>query len=232
MIEREQAPLTTHRTSRITHHARKPNFSKWLSRVFCVRPDTAHTNLEQSPRHCERSAAVHDCAFSAMDRRTSFAMTNQGRIHGKFSASGPIPHTNHEPSPRHCERSAAVHDCAFSAMDRRTSFAMTNQGRVHGKLLTDAVGHGLHTRLEAALGAAHARHHDVHGHSSHRPVRYMANKGLIGLGCSAAHFCRGRDRCGCAAWSRPERNSTTALATARATLRASSCTASSRSSAS
>ena len=29
--------------------------------------------------HCERSAAIHDCAFSTMDRRTSFAMTNRGR---------------------------------------------------------------------------------------------------------------------------------------------------------
>ncbi|WP_293469311.1 hypothetical protein, partial [Polaromonas sp.] len=29
--------------------------------------------------HCERSAAIHDCAFSTMDRHTSFAMTNRGR---------------------------------------------------------------------------------------------------------------------------------------------------------
>jgi phospholipid N-methyltransferase len=43
---------------------------------------------------------------------------------------------------------------------------------------------------------------------------------------------RGRDRFGCTAWSRPARNSTTAFVTARATLRASSCTGPSRSSAS
>jgi hypothetical protein len=47
-------------------------------------------------RHCEHSAAVHDCAFSMMDRHTSFAMTNRG-------------------VNRHCERSAAVHDPAFFA---------------------------------------------------------------------------------------------------------------------
>jgi hypothetical protein len=53
-------------------------------REFSVSGPIPHTNLEQSPRHCERSAAVHDCVFAAMDRRTSFAMTNRGgAAHGK-----------------------------------------------------------------------------------------------------------------------------------------------------
>ena len=29
-------------------------------------------------RHCERSAAIYDCAFSTMDRRASLAMTDEG----------------------------------------------------------------------------------------------------------------------------------------------------------
>jgi hypothetical protein len=41
-----------------------------------------HLLDEKGPKlnfcHCERSAAIHDCAFSAMDRRASLAMTNQG----------------------------------------------------------------------------------------------------------------------------------------------------------
>jgi len=49
---------------------------------------------------------------------------------------------------------------------------------------------------------------------------------------SAIYFGRGRASAGCTACSLPARNSATALATARATLRASSCTGVSRSSAS
>lgn len=61
------------------------------------------------------------------------------------------------------------------------------------------------------------------GRADVRPTRAIA---------LAVHLGRGRVRFGCTACNRPARNSTTALATARATLRDSSCTASSRSSAS
>jgi len=67
--------------------------------------------IREEACHCERSAAIHDCACSAMDRRAALAMTNRG-------------------DACHCERSAAIHDCACSAMDRRAAHAMTNRGAV------------------------------------------------------------------------------------------------------
>jgi len=49
--------------------------------------------------HCERSAAIHDCARSAMDRRAALAMTNRGAGSWKAARSGSERHMNHEPVP-------------------------------------------------------------------------------------------------------------------------------------
>ena len=68
------------------------------------------------------SAAIHVCASSVMDRRTSFAMTAQD-----MDRHGQQP-LDDEPAPVIASAARQSMACASSAMDRHTSFAMTNQG--------------------------------------------------------------------------------------------------------